>query len=607
MQKIGFFLAFLLLTGYAAQGQFPNLVPNPDFEQSSCRYDSYLPRTPEESFFWYGATNNWIPYYNQCTPPAHGLHPDYSFLQPHSGKAFILIDSYGPMYDSSTRNYAQVKLTESLQKGCRYEVSFYYKLPTISYSGGSIPLCASDGLGVYFSTDSFFIVTDYALYWIQPQVENPAGNLLSNTSYRKFSGYFTASGGERYLTLGNFKTNAETQFLRIDSNAVGTTFYIDDVSLRLVPPEGLSLNLGADTAFCSSAPFSLTLEAQPGFQSYLWSTGDTSSAIIVSQPGNYWVRADFGCGALYDTVNVQALPPPVSALPFQDTTLCHPEPFAYTVRGPSDFTRYRWNTGATNPLLEINQPGVYILHAFHPCLIWQDTLSVAVFEPPAHLILGSEDTSFCEGESLTLSVRSDYSVLTWSTGSRDSAITITDEGRYGLRAYSPEHCLVSDSATVHLLKKPPFSLLPEDSVSCLGLQVELELPPLPPYDSIIWRNSFRGKTRTVERDGLYSLKVSNRCFEARDSIRISFTDCTLLIPNLFTPNGDGKNETFQLVTEVPRPLKVEVYNRWGRRVFQNSAYDNLWEGKNLEDGIYFYSVYDSLLNKAYKGSIQILR
>jgi len=77
------------------------------------------------------------------------------------------------------------------------------------------------------------------------------------------------------------------------------------------------------------------------------------------------------------------------------------------------------------------------------------------------------------------------------------------------------------------------------------------------------------------------------------------------IPNLITPNNDGKNDHFE-ITALPSGSALDVFNRWGDRIYQSSDYDNLWAGNNTSDGVYYY---DLILpdGKQYKGWLNIVR
>jgi len=78
------------------------------------------------------------------------------------------------------------------------------------------------------------------------------------------------------------------------------------------------------------------------------------------------------------------------------------------------------------------------------------------------------------------------------------------------------------------------------------------------------------------------------------------------LPKVITPNGDGLNDNFKINLGI-EPVSLEIYNRWGALVFKDNNYKNNWDGKNLNAGIYYYSV--STLNNCdqIKGWVQILR
>lgn len=63
----------------------------------------------------------------------------------------------------------------------------------------------------------------------------------------------------------------------------------------------------------------------------------------------------------------------------------------------------------------------------------------------------------------------------------------------------------------------------------------------------------------------------------------------LHIPNLFTPNGDGVNETFEIRgIEAFTENEMVIVNRWGNEVFKQSNYRNSWTGEGLNEGTYYY-------------------
>ncbi|MNZ70709.1 hypothetical protein D3C78_890560 [compost metagenome] len=66
-------------------------------------------------------------------------------------------------------------------------------------------------------------------------------------------------------------------------------------------------------------------------------------------------------------------------------------------------------------------------------------------------------------------------------------------------------------------------------------------------------------------------------------------DKTVIIPNAFTPNADGKNDSFVIVGIEQYPgSTLRIFNRWGNEVFYSDNYNHEWSGTGLSEGTYFY-------------------
>ncbi|MES2376977.1 MAG: gliding motility-associated C-terminal domain-containing protein [Bacteroidota bacterium] len=85
----------------------------------------------------------------------------------------------------------------------------------------------------------------------------------------------------------------------------------------------------------------------------------------------------------------------------------------------------------------------------------------------------------------------------------------------------------------------------------------------------------------------------------------------LVISNVFTPNGDGVNDTFVIPgLETYSDTELTIINRWGNTVYQKTNYKNDWDGSGLAEGTYYYVL--KAKNKAgvwdtYKGYLTLLR
>jgi gliding motility-associated-like protein len=80
-----------------------------------------------------------------------------------------------------------------------------------------------------------------------------------------------------------------------------------------------------------------------------------------------------------------------------------------------------------------------------------------------------------------------------------------------------------------------------------------------------------------------------------------------VVPNVFTPNGDGINDFFEISNiQQYNDVKFVVYNRWGQIVYESNNYNNTWDGAGNADGIYFYILEIPTLN-IFKGFLTIIR
>lgn len=88
----------------------------------------------------------------------------------------------------------------------------------------------------------------------------------------------------------------------------------------------------------------------------------------------------------------------------------------------------------------------------------------------------------------------------------------------------------------------------------------------------------------------------------------------LVIPNIFTPNGDGENDVFALMNFQNKVVEIKVLNRWGTEVYTNSTYLNDWDGRDsngndVAEGTYFYIITDKTgdIPFSQNGFLQIMR
>lgn len=83
------------------------------------------------------------------------------------------------------------------------------------------------------------------------------------------------------------------------------------------------------------------------------------------------------------------------------------------------------------------------------------------------------------------------------------------------------------------------------------------------------------------------------------------------IPNIFTPNDDGKNDRFRIAgLEYFSNNEISIVNRWGNVVYEKVGYQNDWTANGLADGTYFYVLKVKMANskwQEFKGYITVMR
>jgi gliding motility-associated-like protein len=66
-------------------------------------------------------------------------------------------------------------------------------------------------------------------------------------------------------------------------------------------------------------------------------------------------------------------------------------------------------------------------------------------------------------------------------------------------------------------------------------------------------------------------------------------ECQRVYPNIVTPNGDGVNDVL-FIRNLPEGCEVNIFDRWGHRVYHSADYRQDWNGTGLSDGVFYYSV-----------------
>lgn len=195
----------------------------------------------------------------------------------------------------------------------------------------------------------------------------------------------------------------------------------------------------------------------------------------------------------------------------------------------------------------------------------------------------------------------------WQDGSAATQYLATRNGRYWVEVTAPGQCPVRDSISVTSLA-PQVSLASPQTI-CTGQQVLLTPTAQPPGTTYQWQDGSTGPTFTATAPGTYTVTVTSGAgCSSQAQLQLRFgADCPYSLPNVITPNGDTYNETFQLAGLEPNAWNLQVFNRWGRLVYEQQHYDGQWAAAGLAAGLYYYLLVQPASGQRLKGWVEVAR
>jgi gliding motility-associated-like protein len=165
--------------------------------------------------------------------------------------------------------------------------------------------------------------------------------------------------------------------------------------------------------------------------------------------------------------------------------------------------------------------------------------------------------------------------------------------------------VAQDTVSVNFYRAPAVFSLGEDEILCTA--PARTLAPFADSDGFefTWQDGSKQPTYKVLNFGVYSVRIENACGSAQDTVKISqFFFHESKVPNVITPNHDLYNERF-ILEPILLGGSLEIFNRWGEKVYQSSNYQNGFDGQGLASGVYYYTISHECLGDK-KGIIHIV-
>lgn len=286
---------------------------------------------------------------------------------------------------------------------------------------------------------------------------------------------------------------------------------------------------------------------------------------------------------------------------------------------------YLWDFGdnttstQTNPVHAYAAPGDYTVTLAVIDPVCADTVFLSVDVPvevPGITLELAPSVPLCLGGSAILDAGPGFDTYLWSTNEVSESIIALEPGEYVVEV-TDGFCTGADTTTVFAGDVYP-SLA--DAELCPGERELLELPFEPAQ--VLWSDGSAGDSLFVSVAGTYWYTALDPIgCPITDTMEVSFAAVATgkpFIPNVFTPNGDEKNERFLPTNVDATDYSMDVYNRWGMKVYSTVNSEAGWNGKldnngeTVPDGTYFviltYSAYcDNKEPVTVTGHVTLLR
>ncbi len=376
---------------------------------------------------------------------------------------------------------------------------------------------------------------------------------------------------------------------------------------------------------------SIKVGTSPGLNKYTWNTNASKDSIFISNPGTYWVETGrIGC-TNRDSFVLSLNNKPIISLP-NDTSVCEGAKVMLSTYFSPNYS-YNWlpatglsnvsnNTAEASPIVTT----IYQLKVTDGICTHLDSITVFVnstfFEKPL-------DKEVCEGDSVQL-ISHNNAEHVWSPSS--SLTNATTSSPYAFPQNTTNYQLsISDAAcnsdtvftvVVKVNSKPLVSAHKTNDITCAVPFSQLSAAGAETYSwspaTGLDNPSGSNPVAFIDTTTIFTVTGENEfgCWNADTiSVKVNFVGKMLaLLPNAFTPNGDGRNDCFGIRKwGAVSNLEFSIFNRWGERVFFTNnpmqCWDGTYKGQWQPNDVFVYIVKaNSVCGKIFvKGTVTLIR
>lgn len=497
---------------------------------------------------------------------------------------------------------------------------------------------------------------------------NSRGNVYSATAYDVPVTYTWTATGDLTITEGEGTSQiavsagmAGGSLMVIVSNENGCFTVTKTFPVNTLTPPALPTLITGSTDVCEGSTVTYSVPNVAGL-TYTWTAPNgwsiaannsaSASITVGAASGSVLLTATDACGnATEISLDVTVTQLPVAPTIAGPATVCAGEEVTYTLNETAEGLTYTWNvtgwtikgtaTGNSVTVVAGGGAGNISVTASNKCDAVTASLPVGNTPIPASPGAIAHEVNVCQnstGNVISVAEVPGATAYTWTlpegweiiAGHNTNRITVSVTETGGLVSVTASNCTGTSApatTTINITLPPaPVTRITDNSNVCDGLMYTADL--VQGATSYTWSvpqgftiESGQGtptiKVKQTSAGAVGRVAVTafaGACAGAADysiEINAQLADGQLDFPKAFSPNGDGKNDTW-LVKNLDKFPENEmvIFNRWGAEVFKQRNYKNDWTAQGLGQGTYFYKVQVKLCDgkyQEYSGYVTIFR
>lgn len=501
-------------------------------------------------------------------------------------------------------------------------------------------------------------------------VENPQ----TSFTYRWFT---SGSGGTQLATGSSYTTPAlngnATYYVEV-SNGTCTSSMRTAVDVTTVAQPPAPVIAATGTTICAGNATTLSIQNPMTGYTYNWydasgggnllNTGTTYTTNVLNANTTFYVSTALNTGCSSSsrtaaTVTVNAAPA-VPTLVTASQTICSGDPVTMQVQNPASGATYNWYTVATNgtsvftgttyTVNSVTANTVYyveVVSATGCRSLTRASATVNVLAAPPAPSVANATPSVCSGSAITLTATSTVTgaVFNWyttatsttviATGSSFTAGPITSDTSFYVAVVNTTGCrsAARTQVTVTLLRPLAAPVVTVDNTTSQSVTFKWDaVAGATGYQvtqdggtSYVVPNGGNGLTHTIgglQPNQQGSIQVRALGAQACQNSPLSAVTTgtasnplgnSIFIPNVFTPNNDGRNDFFIVYGNNIKDAEMWIYSQWGDQLFQTkdrTGWNGMVGGKLQPVGVYIYVVKVTLQDGTVidrKGAVNLVR